>query len=212
MTCFVLQAQVSAHGHGNLTTPSFHTAMAGEVLLAFVSADGPKGAGRQSATVSGAGLTWTLVRRASSQSGDAEIWKATAPAIVPAATVRSTLQRSGYDQDLTVIAMEGVDGTGASAGAGAATGAPTVSLTTTTANPALVFAVGNDYDRSVARTLPTGQVLLDQWADTAVGDTYWSQYTNQPVVGAGHVVTMSDTAPTNDHWNMAAVEVIGSGT
>ncbi len=211
MTCFVLQAQVSAHGHGNLDTPSFHTAMGGETLLAFVSADGPAGTGRQSATVSGAGLTWTLVKRANAESGDAEIWRATAPAIVSGATVRSTLLRSGFDQDVTVIALEGVSGTGASAAAGAATGAPAVSVTTTTADPALVFAVGNDWDRTVARTLPSGQVPLDQWTDTAVGDTYWSQYTNQPVVGSGHVVRMNDTAPTTDQWNMAAVEVIGSG-
>ena len=41
MTCFVMQAQVSVHGKSTVTTPSFHTAMAGEVLFAFVSADGP---------------------------------------------------------------------------------------------------------------------------------------------------------------------------
>jgi hypothetical protein len=28
---------------------------------------------------------------------------------------------------------------------------------------------------------------------------------------AGSVVTMEDTAPTSDHWNMAAVEVLGDG-
>jgi len=208
MTCFVMQAQVTAHGTGNVTTPSFHTAMAGEVLLAFVSADGPSGANKQTVTVSGAGLTWTLVKRANAQSGDSEIWTATAPNILTNATVKSTESKTGNAQDLTVIAMEGVRGIGASAATSATTGAPHVSLTTTDST-SLVFAVGNDWDRSVARTLPAGQVMLDQWVDTAIGDTYWSQYTNQPTGAAGSVVTMNDTAPTNDHWNMASVELLG---
>jgi hypothetical protein len=210
MTCFVLQAQVSVHGSGKVTTPSFHTAMAGETILAFVSTDGPSGVGKQTVTVSGAGLTWKLVKRANAQSGDSEVWAATAGTILSTATVTSTELRSGYPQDLTVIAMEGTAGVGASAAASAASGAPTVKLTTTKAT-SLVFAVGNDYDRAVARTLPAGWVILDQWVNTSVGDTYWSQYTNQPTGPAGSVVTVSDTAPTNDRWNLVAVELVNSG-
>ena len=210
MTCFVLQAQVSVHGSGKVTTPSFHTAMAGETILALVGADGPAGAGKQTVTVSGAGLTWKLIKRANGQSGDSEVWAATAGTILSSATVTSTELKSGYAQDLTVIAMEGTAGVGASAAASASTGAPTVKLTTTKAT-SLVFAVGNDYDRAVARTLPAGWVILDQWVNTAIGDTYWSQYTNQPTGPAGSVVTVSDTAPTNDRWNLVAVELVNSG-
>jgi len=206
MTCFVLQAQESVHGHGTVTTPAFHTAAAGETLLAFVGSDGPNAPSAQSVTVSGAGLTWTLVRRANGQAGDAEVWKATAPTVLASATVTSTPARAGYGQDLTVIAMEGTGGTGASAAASAPSGAPHVSLTTTKAT-SLVFAVGNDWDTATARTLPPGWVALDQWLDTGTGDTYWSQYTNVPVPAAGTVVTASDSAPTGDRWNMVAVEV-----
>ena len=71
----------------------------------------------------------------------------------------------------------------------------------------LVFAVGHDWTNSVARTLPTGQVLLHQYLDTVAGDTTWTQYTSAPTAAAGETVTMSDTAPANDEWNMAAVEV-----
>jgi len=210
MTCFVMQAQVSTHGTGNVTTPSFHTAMAGEVLVAFVGADGPSGSGKQTVTVSGAGLTWHLVKRANAQSGDSEIWTATAPNILTNATVKSTELRGGNAQDLTVIAMEGVSGLGASAGASAVNGAPHLNLTTT-APTSLVFAVGNDWDRSAARSLPAGWTMLDQWVDTAIGDTYWSQYTSVPVANAGTVVNVSDTAPANDQWNMAAVELLNDG-
>jgi hypothetical protein len=210
MTCFVMQAQESVHGRGTLTTPAFHTAAAGETLLAFAGSDGPNAPAAQSLTVSGAGLTWTLVRRANGQAGDAEIWQATAPAVLTSATVTSTPVRTGYDQDLTVIAMEGTDGVGASAAASAASGAPSASLTTAGAG-SLVFAVGDDWDSATARTLPAGWVPLDQWIDTGTGDTYWSQYTNVPVPAAHTQVTASDTAPATDRWNLAAVEVTSDG-
>ena len=209
MTCFVLQAQVSAHGRGTVTSPAFHTAVSGETILAFVGTDGPAGAGRQTATVRGGGLSWKLVRRANARSGDAEIWAATAPGVLTNATVRSTPLRGGYDQDLTVIAMEGTTGVGASASGSGPSGAPSVRLTTT-APTSLVFAVGNDGDRARARTLPEGWVSLEHWADAGSGNTFWSQYTNQPVPNAGTKVTVADTAPRGDQWNLAAVELPGA--
>ncbi len=208
MTCFILQAQRSVHGHGTATTPSFSTAMAGEVLVAFVGSDGPLASGAQSVAVSGAGLTWTLVKRANAQYGDAEVWTATAPAVLTNVTVRSRPARSGYDQDLTVIAMEGTLGVGASVSGSAASGAPGLNVTTTKA-ASLVLAVGNDWDTATARTLPTGLVMLDQWPDTRTGDTFWSEYTNQTTGAAGTVVHIGATAPTGDRWNMVAIELKG---
>jgi hypothetical protein len=210
MTCFVLQTQKSVHGSGTVTTPALTTAMAGEVLVAFVASDGPAASNAQSVTVSGAGLTWTLVTRANAEFGDSEIWTATAATVLTNATVVATPARSGFDQDLTVIAMEGVLGVGASASRSAASGAATLNLTTTAAT-SLVFAVGNDWDRATARTLPTGLVALDQWVDTRTGDTYWSEYTNQPTGTTGTSVTIGTTAPTGDQWNLAAVELKNSG-
>ena len=210
MACFVLQAQVTAHAKGTATAPAFHTAMTNEVLVAFVSADGPGGAGTQSGTVSGAGVTWTLVKRANAQAGDAEIWEAAAPSILTNATVKVVMTKS-YNVDLTVIAMEGAKGVGASVAASAPTGAPSVRLTTTGAT-SLVFAVGHDFDNDVARTLPNGWVMLEQWLDPSTGDTYWSQYTNQPTGAAGSSVTVSDVAPTNDQWNLAAMELLNDGS
>jgi hypothetical protein len=211
MTCFVMDAQANVRGSGTVTTPAFHTGEAGETLLAFVSSDGPAKANGQTVTVSGAGLTWTLVKRANGQAGDSEIWAATAPAVLSSATVTSTPAKSGFDEDLTVIAMEGVDGVGASATASGANGAPSLKLTTQGA-PSLVFAVGHDYDNAIARTLPANWTMLDQWLDTGAGDTNWTQYTAVAISPAGSVVTVSDTAPTTDRWDLAAVELIGDGS
>jgi hypothetical protein len=205
--CFIMDAHVNVHGTGAVTTPSFHTATTGETLLAFVSSDGPAGAGKQTVTVSGAGLTWTLVKRENARSGDSEVWKATAPSVLSGATVVSTPAKAGYSQSLSVIAMQGTNGVGASAVGAGANGAPTVNLTTTEPK-SLVFAVGNDWDRAAARTLPAGWTMLDQFLNTSSGDAFWSQYTNQPTGAAGSVVAATDTAPTNDQWNLVAVELI----
>ena len=208
--CFVIDANVTSNGHGTTTTQAFTTAEGGEQLFAFVASDGPAGAGAQSATVSGAGLTWKLVRRANTHSGDAEIWTATAPAALVNTTVTSTPAVGGYDQSLTVISMEMSDGVGASVAGGGANGAPSVSLKTTEEG-SVVFGVGNDYDNAAARTLGPNQVMLSQYLDTKTGDTYWSQYMGQVTGAAGSTVTLNDTAPTGDQWNMAAVEILGDG-
>src|SRR5207245_1203663 len=130
------------------------TTAAGDVLVAFVGADGPTSG--QTATVTGAGLTWTLVRRTNTRPGTSEIWRAVAPAVLTNVTVTSTLGLiTAYDQSLTVVAFKGASGVGASGTASAATGAPTVTLTTTKAR-SWVFGVGNDWDRAVARTVGAG--------------------------------------------------------
>ncbi len=210
MTCFVLQAQVSARGKDTVTTAGFHTAMRGETLLAFLAADGPAGAGTQTATVTGGGLRWRLVKRANASSGDSEIWTATAPRILTATSVTARLAATGFDALLTVVAMEGADGVGAAAAASAPSGPPTLRLTTRSAT-SLVFAVGNDWERAVTRVLPVGWVSLNQWLNQQTGDTFWSQYTNQPTGRRGAVVNVRDLAPTNDSWNLAAVELVNSG-
>lgn len=93
--------------------------------------------------------------------------------------------------------------------ASANSGAPTVTLTTTEPQ-SLVFGVGNDYNKAVARTPGANQVLLGQWLDTGTGDTYWSQNTALQSGAAGSAVTLNDTSPTTDPWNLAAVEVLAA--
>jgi hypothetical protein len=207
VTCFIVDARTSIDGHGAVTTPAFHTGQPGELLLAFAASDGPA-AGPQSLTVTGAGLNWTLVRRANSQAGTAEVWEATAPQVLSSAAVTSRQAAGGYDQSLTVIAIQGAAGTGASVAGSAASGAPSVTLTTTGVD-SLVFGAGNDWDTATARTPGVNQVLVHQWLDTGTGDTFWAQNTSVQAVSPGTAVTLNDTAPTGDRWNLAAVEVVG---
>ena len=209
MTCFVLQHQQTVRGTSLVTTDAFQTVTPGETLLAFVAADGPQ-TGRQTAAVSGGGLKWKLASRANASPGDAEVWKAVATKATTVPPITATLKAGGYDLSLSVVAMEGADGVGATAHASALSGAPHLTLKTEAAT-SLVFAAGNDWERAAARKLPVGWVMLDQWLNTGTGDTYWSQYTNHTTGKAGTRVSVRDTAPTNDNWNLAAVELVSSG-
>jgi beta-lactam-binding protein with PASTA domain len=193
-------------GLGTRTLTGFNTSVPGDLLLAFVGADGPSGGG-QTATVSGAGLTWTLVRRVNTQAGTSEIWKATAAGALSNTSITSTLSSGSYRQSLTVVAFSGASGTGATGAGNATTGAPTVSLVTTQPG-SFVYGVGNDWDHATARTLASGQAMVHQWVDSATGDTYWVQNRTAPVAAAGSTALLNDTAPTTDRWNFASVEVL----
>ena len=105
------------------------------------------------------------------------------------------------------MAFAGAGGVGASATANAKTGAPTVSLTTTVAG-SLVYGAGNDYDRAVVRTPGSGQAIVHQWLDTAIGDSYWVQNRTAALTSPMTTATISDSAPTNDSWNLASVEIV----
>ena len=57
---FGVDKTVSVNASGVATISGFSTTQAGDLLVAFVSSDGPASGG-QTATVSGASLSWTLV-------------------------------------------------------------------------------------------------------------------------------------------------------
>ena len=202
----VVDATVFSDGAGTRVTPAITTTVVGDVLVAFAGSDGPS-ASKQTLTISGAGLTWTLVARSNTQAGTAEIWMAKAPGILTSATVQSVQSASGFRQSLTVVAFRNASGIGASAIANGASGAPTVSLITTRAN-SLVYGVGNDWSNAIARTLGPNQAMTHQWVDTSTGDTYWVQNRNAPIVTSGTTVQLNDTVPTTDRWNIASVEVV----
>jgi hypothetical protein len=192
------------HATGTLTSPAISTTAPG-VLVAYVGLDGPNAPGSQTATVTGAGLDWSLAKRSNTQAGDSEIWSANAPGPLTNAVITATPEKSAYSGSLTVIAYKGAAGVGVAGAAGAPSGAPDIYLPGI-GTGSWVFAVGNDWDRAVARTPVAGQVLQDQWL-APVGDTFWVQSTAAPNTAPG-LVTIHDTSPTNDRWNYAAVEIL----
>ncbi|HXT28206.1 MAG TPA: Ig-like domain-containing protein [Vicinamibacterales bacterium] len=183
------------------------------VLVALVASDGPtpgEGANNQFLTVSGGGLVWTRLQRAAGSRGVSEIWTANAPAALTNAAITSTqsvtlVLGAPVNQSLSVAAFSNATGVGASAIRSAASGAPTISLVTTSDN-SLIYGVGNDFDRAIARTVGTGQTKLHEFLSPS-GDTMWTQFRNALSGPAGSTVTLNDTAPTGDQWNFAIVEI-----
>jgi len=200
-----VEKTVFSDGLGKRTTAAFSTSTMGDVLVAFAASDGPQAVNGQNLTISGAGLTWTRVQRANTQFGSSEIWTATASAALINATVSSTQSSAGFYQSLTVIAFTGVSGVGASSSANAGTGAPSVSLVSQSAG-SLVYAVGNDWDNAIARSVPAGQTKVHEYPAPA-GDTMWVQALAGSTSSAGQTVRLNDTAPTTDRWNYAIVEL-----
>ena len=195
-----------------IASPSFTTASTNELLLAFISTDATK-SGITVSGVTGGSLTWTLVKRTNTQLGTSEIWRAFAPAVLSNATVTATLSQS-VAASITVVTFTGADttGTGGSGAIGAtgtgnsSKGAPTASLTTTR-NNSWVFGVGNDYDNATSRTVGANQTMVHQYLATT-GDTYWVQRQTNTTPTSGTAVTINDTAPTGDRYNLSTCEVL----
>ncbi len=200
---------VSVDGVGAMTAPAITTSQNGELLVAFVSYDGPSNSPQTAAVSSSPGLIWRLVKRSNHQAGTAEIWMAYASDSPQ--TLSVTAQPgvgTTYHGSLTVIAFTNASGPGIVNQTSAPSGAPDIYLPGVSAGN-WVFAVGDDWDNAIARTPVSGQVLIHQRVDTAVGDTYWVQSTAAPSTATG-LVDIHDSAPTGDQWNYAAVEIVAT--
>lgn len=198
---------VTMSGVGTVTTGTFSTS-GPRLLVAFTSSDGP--ATKQTTTVTGGGLTWTLAQRANAKGGTAEIWTAYATGPLANVTVTSTPKSAGYAQLLTVEVLSGASGVGAGAIGGKAGGSPTVAVTTTKAG-SWAFGVGEDYSRATTVTPGANQTVLERYLDSVNGDTFWVQNQNNVTSTVGTKVTINDTAPSGDTWNMAAIEILAAG-
>lgn len=201
-----------------VTSPTFSTAASNELLLAFIATDYRFGKASVK-SVSGGGLAWVKVVGTPTQKGTAEIWRAFSPTPLNNASVRVALSLS-VTSSLTVMTFTGVDTTGTS-GSGAigatgsrtgSTGAPTASLVTTR-NNSWVVGVGDDPKTATSRTPLSGQTLVHQYLDPA-GNTYWVQMLSSATPLSGSSVTIGDSAPTTDPYNLAIAEILAapSGT
>lgn len=70
-----------------------------------------------------------------------------------------------------------------------------------------MWAVGDDWDNAVARTPAANQTVVDQYL-ARVGDTYWVQRQTVAANAANSSVTISDTAPTTDRFDLSLVEIV----
>jgi hypothetical protein len=130
------------------------------------------------------------------------VWHALAPSPLTNAVVSASPNAGGYVGSIVVTTFAAVDTatSGGSASANGATGAPTASLTTTKTG-SIVRGVGDDWPRAVARTVPSDQTpgrriprgprrhVLVQRGTALTG-------------AVGIAVTLNDTGPTDDLWDL----------
>jgi hypothetical protein len=199
-----------------LAASGLTTTTGNQLLLAFIASDDNNGTPMSVTGVIGGGVTWTLVRRTNVQRGTAEIWRAFAASTVTNATITATLSQSA-PASMTIMSFKGVDTTGtngsgaigATGSGNALSGAPTATLTTTRAH-SLVIGVGFDWDAAIARTLGPGQTMVHQYLLSGIG-TFWVQRLTNPVAASGTVVTINDTAPTADRYDLTICEILAGG-
>lgn len=202
-----LDVTVSRHAPAATTIASapITTTGSNELIVALFGLDGPS-TGQTLSSVTGGGLSWRLRQRTNTQGGSSEIWQAVAPAPVSAMTVTGVFGSGSFDGLVTLAAFKGASTTvdGAVATRQASTGAPSLTLTPTKVG-SLVWAVGNDYSNAIARTVGPNQTKVDEYL-APTGDTYWVQRLTGATTGTT-TVTINDTAPTADRWNLTALEI-----
>jgi hypothetical protein len=206
----------------SLTSTVFSTNSANELLLAFIATDYNASNGGPNTTVTsvtGAGLTWQLVGRTNVQNGDSEIWRTFSPAPLRNVSVTANLSQSVVSS-ITVMSFTGADPSGLN-GSGAIgaiakinsrSAAPHAGLTTTS-NNSLVVGVGNDWYGAIPRTPATGQVLVHQALPNTHGvgtDTFWVQMQSAVTPQSGTLVTINDTAPSYDGYNLTICEILAA--
>jgi len=125
-----------------------------------------------------------------------------------------TVTRAGVIEyfGANVVRFSGSDGVGASNKANGSTGSPSVSLTTTQANSAIVVICGDWNAVSGTQTFTnnfsgTPSALTDFTGD---GANYGVAICYFPDAGAIGSKTVGMSAPTGQQWNIIAVEVKGT--
>jgi hypothetical protein len=234
-----------------------YTSVANELIVAFVSADGPP-TGGQSITVScttyGGGTCPVTFKRVASENaagGDSEVWYADATSIISKTApifVKATVGKacggrwSACDVGLQAVTFKGAitagasgaqgEGVGASSTCASAKAAPSCALKTTEPD-SQVWAAYSDPSAGAAPAVPSGQFAIGvadssdqpgtlglQFTGTCSGSCsamrlpsdglYQNPFAITPTDfgTAGTKVTINDTAPTYEPFNLVDVEIL----
>ena len=187
------------------TTASF-SVQAGDILVASAMSED----GSITASISGGSLTWTQQQVVNASGyGWLSIWTATVDADkTMSVTFTRTAGSSNYGGN--VYQFRNSSGIGASSKANVASGAPTLNLTTTQANSAIVVSNDDWTAKTTARTWRTiaGALTERSYATVSGAYTIYSGY--HANAGAIGTYAVGLTAPTGQKYSIAAVEVKGS--
>lgn len=199
----------------NTTTPksvTVTTAVGDRLALVAYSGDSPS---TINTPTGGTSLTWTLK---DSEEGfvnfaNAYVWSATATTAESFAC-QVTNDSGSYKWHFGVFRFSGSGGFGAAAGTHVdSAGGPTVNITTTQANSAIVVA-NVDWDRlsgaSRAWLTNAGALTEESYAQTSAGGGYTGYSGYHADAGAIGTYAVGLSAPTGQKFSIVALEVLGS--
>lgn len=215
---FVAAYNSSLSPFADVTTPQTAsiTTQAGDVLVIYAGDENSSGTLN---TPTGNSLTYNLQQSqpANGSYTDGYIWTTTDPTGGTNWTLSMTNSGSSIDWGFTCLVFRSSNGIGASNSARNSTGTPSVGLTTTQDNSALVVFNGdwnaaNGSSRTwltVNSITPTnGNGLETTYAYVPSRWTAYGAYYND--AGAAGSVTVGLSAPSGQQWTILAVEVLGT--
>jgi chitobiase/beta-hexosaminidase-like protein len=196
------------------TTNSFSTGT-NVALMAFVTGNVAGNAGDVSGIVT-TGLTWVKVVSATGvgiSNGFTSIWRAQSTSALAGVTAQATMT-SSTDRMIYVVPFTGADLTGTdgsnAVGAnnkfGGSSGAPSGSVTTTR-DGSWIWGILEDWSTDVTPVLGSNQTQQKIFHGGAA-DSSWVQSQTATTTTSGTSVTINDTSPTADNWDLAVVEVM----
>ena len=175
--------------------------------MAYVAADGP-GPTQKVTSVTGGGLTWTLVARSNSTWGTTEVWQAKATGRLSPRQGDGQAGQGGVRRQHHRRRLLGrPPGRSAAFGTGAGLkGAPSAKVTPTAACGSAIWGVGHDWTKDTAPVAVPGQSFVHTFIDKRVHDSFWTQKVDAATTSKA-TVTVAVTKPTKDRWTMVAVEI-----
>jgi RHS repeat-associated protein len=189
-------------GHGRpVVSQALSTNSGGDLVLAFVSAKGPRRGRQGVAVIKGGGLKWSLVTTASFHGGYVAIWKAQARKRLTRIRVSVSLRQRGYPAALAVVGFDSKAAVVRSAKGSSSKGAPHVAVAVPP--DAVVWAVGQDTAQHPKPKPLPGQVLVAKPAVQS-GGTSWIQSDNPQ---ATERLMVGDSAPKSSSWALGAVTI-----
>lgn len=190
---------------GKIASPQLTTSAAERLLVAFVTVDGPPSSTQKVSSVTGGGLTWTLVSRSNSTWGTAEIWQAHATSKLTKTVVTAKFAKSGFDGSITVAAFANAAASvGTSTSGSGTSGAPSVTVAPH-ADGSLIWATGHDWTRATTPAPLANQTLQHSFLDKRVGDSFWTESFDSPTTD--FPITIGASTPSTDRWQLVGVEI-----
>lgn len=200
---------------GNQLTVTLTTSSPNEMVILFIGADGPGTNDGDVTSVSG-GVSWNkdlssnaVLLGSGGFGGLTSIWHGFANSVVSGQTVTITFSSSAVGPRWAALfAFTGSDSVvGATARNGGASGAPSQNLITTRDN-SWVWGVIWDWSNNVTPVLGSNQTQQAIVNDSTGGDAGWVQSQTNVTPSSGTTVTINDTSPTTDNWNLVMVEIL----